>query len=65
MLDLYPNDGEIMSYIAESYFNLNNIDKAKEFYDNAVHNTRNGFVWKNAKQNAGIDRMKEEEIYVD
>ena len=64
-LKLYPEDGELMSHIAEAYFNLGNIEKAKEFYDNAVHNTRNGFVWRKAKENVGIDRMAEEEIYVD
>ena len=64
-LKLYPEDGELMSHIAEAYFKLGNIEKAKEFYDNAVHNTRNGFVWRKAKENVGIDRMAEEEIYVD
>ena len=64
MLKYYPEDGEIMSYIAEAYFNLGNTIKATEFYDMAVNNTRNGFVWRNAKEKVGIDRMAGEEIYV-
>ena len=64
MLEYYPNDGELMSHIAEAYFNLNNMDKAKEFYEFAVNNTRNGFVWRKAKENVGIDRMAREEVYV-
>ncbi len=64
MLKDYPTDGELMSYIAEAYFKLDNIEKAKEMYDEAVHNTRNGFVWRYAKENVGIDRMAEEELYV-
>ena len=64
MLKLYPQDGEIMSYIAESHFNLNDMEQAKKMYDLAVHNTRNGFVWRRAKENVGIDRMAEEDLYV-
>lgn len=64
MLKYYPNDGELMSYVAEAYFNLGNIEKATEFYDIAVNNTRNGFVWRNAKEKVGIDRMAGEEIHV-
>lgn len=64
MLKYYPEDGEIMSHIAEAYFNLDNIEKAKEMYSIAVNNTRNGFVWRNAKEHVGIDRMAGEEIYV-
>ena len=64
MLELYPDDGELMSHIAEAYFNLNDMENAKKYYQKAVHNTRNGFVWRNAKENVGIDRMAEEEIHV-
>lgn len=64
MLELYPDDGEVMSHIAEAYFNLNDMENAKKYYQKAVHNTRNGFVWRNAKENVGIDRMAEEEIHV-
>lgn len=64
MLKCYPTDGELMSYIAEAYFTLGNTEKAREVYDDAVHNTRNGLVWKHAKETVGIDRMAEEEIYV-
>ena len=64
MLKLYPEDGELLSYIAEAYFSLDDFEKAKEFYELAVNNTRNGFVWRNAKEKVGIDRMSMEEIYV-
>ena len=64
MLKRYPDDGELMAYIADAYFNLNNLVKAKGFYECAVDNTRNGFVWRKAKENVGIDRMAREEIYV-
>ena len=64
MLEYYPHDGEIMAYIAEAYFNLGNIEKSTELYEMAVNNTRNGFVWRNAKEKVGIDRMAGEEIHV-
>lgn len=62
MLKEYPNDGEIMAYIAQAYYLLGDNPKASEMYDEAVHNTRNGFVWNDAKKYVGIDRMAEEEI---
>ena len=65
MLIDYPKDGEIMAYIAEAYYHLGNVEKATEIYDEAVHHTRNGFVWQYAKRYVGIDRMAEEEIDVD
>lgn len=65
MLCDYPDDGEIMAYIAQAHYNLGDKKKATEVYDEAVHNTRNGFVWQYAKKYVGIDRMAEEEIDVD
>ena len=65
MLIDYPKDGEIMAYIAEAYYHLGNVEKATEIYDAAVHNTRNGYVWKYAKGNDGIDRIEEEDIDVE
>ncbi len=64
MLLEYPEDGEIMAYIAASYYWLGDNEKATEMYRKAVDNTRNGFVWQFAKKHVGIDRMLEEEIYV-
>jgi phosphorylcholine metabolism protein LicD len=61
----YPDDGEIMAYIAEAHYHLGEEEKAREIFDKAVHHTRNGFVWQNAKRYVGIDRMAEEEIDVD
>lgn len=65
MLKDYEDDGEIMAYIAEAHYHLDDKEKAAECYKKAVHNTRNGFVWQNAKRYLGIDRMAEEEIDVD
>lgn len=64
MLIEYPEDGELMAYIAEAYYQLNDEINAIKMYDNAVHHTRNGFVWQNAKKHVGIDRMSEEDIHV-
>ena len=65
MLEHYPDDGELLSHIAEGHFNLGNIEKAKELYGIAVNKTRNGFVWRKAKENVGIDRMADEEIIIE
>ena len=59
-LNEYPNDGEIMAYIAEAYYQLGKKEKAYEMYNQAVQNTRNGFVWQYAKKRSGIDKMIEE-----
>ena len=64
MLKEYPEDGEIMAYIAAAYYMMGDNEKAKKMYAEAVENTRNGFVWQFAKKHVGIDRMLEEEIYV-
>ncbi|MBQ6512843.1 phosphorylcholine transferase LicD [Methanobrevibacter sp.] len=64
MLSEYPEDGEIMAYIAGAYYLLGDQEKSFEMYRKAVDCSRNGFVWQFAKKHAGIDRMKEEEIYV-
>jgi len=59
-LNEYPNDGEIMAYIAEAYYQLGKKEKTYEMYNQAVQNTRNGFVWQYAKKRSGIDKMIEE-----
>ena len=59
-LNEYPNDGEIMAYIAEAYYQLGKKEKAYEMYNQAVQNTRNGFVWQYAKKRSDIDKMIEE-----
>lgn len=64
MLAEYPEDGEIMAYIAGAYYMLGDQENATKMYAEAVENTRNGFVWQFAKKHVGIDRMLEEEIYV-
>lgn len=64
MLSQYSDDGEIMAHIAEAYYKLGDTENAREMYDKAVHHTRNGFVWQNAKTNVGVDKMAEEEIDV-
>ena len=60
MLSDFPDDGEILASIAEAHYRLGDSEKAHEIYRNAVNNTRNGFVWRNAKQQVGIDKMLEE-----
>ena len=64
MLKEYPEDGEIMAYIAAAYYMMGDKENATKMYAKAVENTRNGFVWQFAKKHVGIDRMLEEEIYV-
>lgn len=61
-LEECPNDGELMAYIAEAHYQLGEQEKAYEMYNQAVQNTRNGFVWQYAKKHSGIDKMMEEEI---
>ena len=60
MLEDFPTDGEIMAYIAKALYYLGNIDQATQMYDEAIHNTRNGLVWKDAKKYVGIDRLAED-----
>ncbi|WP_406536010.1 LicD family protein [Methanobrevibacter sp.] len=62
MLIDYPDDGEIMSYIAEAYYKLGNLEEATKMYDKAVHNTRNGIIWQKAKEYVNINRLGEEKI---
>ena len=56
----FPQDGEILGIIAKAYFHLGENEKSHELFRKAVDLTRNGFVWKEAKEYAGIDRMLEE-----
>lgn len=56
----FPDDGELLGLVARAYYNLGENEKAYEIYDKAVHLTRNSFIWRNAKEDCGIDRMMEE-----
>ena len=56
----FPNDGEILGLIARAYYRLGEKDKAYDIYSQAVQLTRNSFIWRNAKEDCGIDRMLEE-----
>ncbi|WP_406535724.1 LicD family protein [Methanobrevibacter sp.] len=60
MLIDFPEDGEILASIAEAYYHLGDDKKAHDIYSDAVNHTRNGFVWRDAKQYVGIDKMMEE-----
>ena len=60
ILKEFPEDGEVLGLVARAYYNLDETEKAHEIYDRAVHLTRNGFIWRNAKQDIGIERMLEE-----
>jgi len=44
MLDLYKNDGELISFLGDLYYNENQYDKALEMYQIAKEATRNGMV---------------------
>ena len=60
ILSEFPEDGEIMNILAKAYFHLGEKEKSYELFKQAVDFTRNGFVWRDAKEFAGIDRMLEE-----
>ncbi|ETJ99074.1 LICD family protein [Eubacterium nodatum ATCC 33099] len=59
MQDSIYDDGEIKAFIGRAYFKLGKTRDALHYYEEAVSKTRNGFVWYEAKVNAGIDRIKE------
>jgi len=44
MLELYENDGELISFLGDLYYNKNQYDKAKKMYQQATEATRNGMV---------------------
>lgn len=54
------NDGEILRFKAFGLFKLGNKEEARKEYMQAVNNTRNGFVWKEAKLLFGIEPEGEE-----
>lgn len=62
-LKLYPFDGEIMAFIAKAQLMMGEVSEAKALYVKATHNTRNGLVWRKAKEDIGYDRMLEEEEF--
>lgn len=51
----YPFDGELMRFTALALYSLGKTEEAKEKYTEAVKNTRNGFVWREAEENVGVD----------
>lgn len=64
-LNMFNNDGELMAYKAAGLYGLGKRDEAKASYIEAVNNTRNGFIWKEAKELFGIvpdGEVYEEEI---
>lgn len=60
-LTYFSNDGEIMSYRAFGLYCADRKDEAREEYERAINNTRNGFVWKEAKEYFGL--IPDGEIY--
>lgn len=56
-LEEFPNDGELIRYEAYALYKLDKVDLAGERYEAAVANTRNGFVWREAKELFGIDNI--------
>lgn len=58
-LDIYNYDGELMAFLGRALLKLGQEEDAKKYYEKAVMHTRNGFVWYEAKMNAGIDKIKE------
>lgn len=66
-LEQFENDGEIIRYEAFALARKGMMDQAREKYETAVRYTRNGFVWKEAKQLFNIDPFSfsaENEIHV-
>ena len=55
LLDVYEADGEIQRFAGYGFYQLGNREKAEELYLEAVKNTRNGFVWREARELLGID----------
>lgn len=56
----YPEDGEVMAYLAESELKLGEKEKAEQLYNRAIHLTRNGIIWEKAKESVGLERIEEE-----
>lgn len=46
--DKFYNKGEFLRYSANAYYMLGELDKSEADYLEAIENTRNGFVWKEA-----------------
>lgn len=57
---IYPEDGEVMAYLAESELKLGEKEKAEDLYNRAIHLTRNGIIWEKAKESVGLERIEEE-----
>ncbi len=60
ILQMYPNDGETMAYLAQANKELGELKKAEELYKTAIFNTRNGLIWEKVKMESGISRIEEE-----
>lgn len=53
--ELFNDDGEIMRYEAYALYMLDEKEESKAVYKLAIKKTRNGFVWKEAKELFDID----------
>ncbi len=60
-LKIHGADGELERFAAYALYGLGRKEEAKALYERAVNDTRNGFVWKEAKELFGI--VPKEEIY--
>ena len=54
-IDRFGRNGELISYEAYGLYRLGFADEAQKQYAEAASRTRNGFVWKEAKELFGID----------
>ena len=64
-LDKYGRDGELLSFYAEALYRQGKINAAKTIYKEAIENTRNGFVWRAAKDLFGLVNSEMREMEYD
>ncbi len=53
-IDKYGRDGELLSFYAETLYRQGRRDESRAVYEEAIENTRNGFVWRSAKDLFGL-----------
>lgn len=51
----FPGDGELMRFTALALYKVGREEEAREKYTEAVKNTRNGYVWREADENCGVN----------
>ncbi|MDO4518616.1 MAG: hypothetical protein Q4B78_05345, partial [Bacillota bacterium] len=56
-VELFPWDGEIEHFLGIAEYHMGNQEKARETFEDAVHKTRNAFVWQRAFELVGINRI--------